>query len=71
MSDQEPLTYESPMPFGKAHRGVKMANVPASYLMWFHDNVQGDMFTDPVHAYIDDNMDSIKQELIKQEYNEK
>ncbi len=27
------LTDDSPMPFGK-HRGEKMADVPASYLLW-------------------------------------
>lgn len=30
------LTDESLMPFGK-HKGEKMANVPASYLLWLYD----------------------------------
>lgn len=47
------LTDICPMPYGK-HKGVAMANVPADYLLWLHDN---DKCTSPVAKYIDDNMD--------------
>lgn len=52
------LTDESPMPWGK-YQGDKMANVPASYLIWLYDNnkCRGD-----VKAYIRDNYSVIKQE---------
>lgn len=32
-----PLTDESEMPFGK-HKGEKMKDVPAKYLLWLWDN---------------------------------
>lgn len=32
------LTDESPMPFGK-HRGTRMEEVPASYLLWLLDEI--------------------------------
>lgn len=50
------LTDYSRMPFGK-HEGKEMANVPASYLMWFYQQNW------PVIEYIRDNMDAIQQEL--------
>lgn len=55
------LTDESPMPFGK-FQGDKMANVPASYLLWiFKENKCADL----VAQYIEDNMDVLKQEAKK------
>jgi len=45
------------MPFGK-YKGQKMANVPASYLMWLYDSgTKGS-----VRDYIIDNLDVIKKE---------
>jgi len=32
------LTDQSPMPYGRAHRGVAMEKVPASYLLWLWDD---------------------------------
>jgi uncharacterized protein (DUF3820 family) len=51
------MNNESLMPFGK-HEGKKMANVPASYLLWLYDN---GCFGD-IKEYIEDNMDSLKKE---------
>lgn len=53
------LTDKSPMPYGK-HKGVEMANVPASYLIWLYEN---DKCTDDVREYIEDNMDVLKIEI--------
>lgn len=55
----EKLTDEDFMPFGK-YLGVKLACVPASYLLWYKDqkwekNIQ-------VMAYIEDNMMALLQE---------
>ena len=51
------------MPFGK-HKGTKMANVPADYLIWLYDN--GNCFGD-VRAYIADNLDVLKSEIALKE----
>lgn len=53
------LNDESLMPFGK-YKGEKMANVPASYLMWIYDNNKCNA---EVKEYINDNMDVLKQEI--------
>ena len=53
------LTDESLMPFG-AHKGKRMIDVPASYLMWLHDNNRASGL---VKEYIDDNLQALKQEL--------
>lgn len=47
------LTDDSIMPFGK-YKGTKLANVPASYLLYFYheEKVYGDL-----KKYIEDNMD--------------
>jgi len=49
---------DSIMPFG-IHKGKKLANVPASYLLWLYD-------TNKAHGklkeYIIQNMDVLKQE---------
>lgn len=49
-----------PMPYGK-HKGIAMANVPASYLLWLYDNC----YNPDIRAYIRDNMDALKQEIKK------
>lgn len=57
------MTDESLMPFGK-YRGEKMANVPASYLMWAWDNKIVSVHKWPkVWIYIRENLDAIKSEL--------
>jgi len=53
------LTDKSPMPYGR-HKGVEMANVPASYLMWLYEN---DKCTDEVRDYIEDNFEVIQIEI--------
>lgn len=59
------LTDDSPMPlWSKAYGGTKMANVPASYLMWLYDNNKCD---NPVKTYIERNMDALQLELKQQE----
>ncbi len=44
------------MPFGE-HKGKKMANVPAKYLLWAYDQtwIRGD-----VKKYIEENLDVLK-----------
>lgn len=56
-----PLTDESLMPFGK-HKGTKMANVPASYLLWMYEQECVSM---EIHNYVKDNLDVLKQEIKK------
>lgn len=55
---------EDLMPFGK-HKGIAMANVPANYLFWMHENASiGVRKGFPqVFAYIQDNLQAIKQEM--------
>lgn len=55
----EELTDESIMPFGK-HKGTKLANVPADYLLFYYQNYK---LSATLKKYIEDNMDSIKQEI--------
>jgi len=57
----EKLTDSSRMPFGK-YINEKMANVPASYLMWLYDN---NKCNQQVKDYIEENMDVLKDELKK------
>lgn len=52
------LTDESPMPWGK-HKGTKMANVPAAYLLWCLR--EGKCSAD-VREYINDNLEILKRE---------
>lgn len=53
------LTDESLMPFGK-YKGEKMANVPASYLIWLYDENKCNR---NVREYIEDNLDVIQEEI--------
>jgi hypothetical protein len=52
------LTDKSPIPFGK-YKGEKLANVPASYLLWALDNVQ---LHDNMKRYIEKNKDVLLAE---------
>lgn len=61
------LTDESPMPFGK-HKEKKMANVPASYLLFLYNQNIGKKVWGGMHdvmVYVNDNMDALKQEVRK------
>lgn len=42
-----PLTDESQMPYG-AHKGKKMANVPAEYLLFLYENDRSTMKSRPI-----------------------
>lgn len=52
------LSDESSMPFGK-HRGKRMIDVPAQYLLWLNDDGLKD---GPLKNYIERNLDALKQE---------
>jgi uncharacterized protein (DUF3820 family) len=56
------LKDDSPMPYGK-YAGIKMANVPASYLLWCHRERK---IHPDVDRYVFQNMDT----LIKEEQKE-
>lgn len=49
------------MPFGK-YKGDKMINVPASYLLWLHENGK---CSHDVREYIIENLDVLKTEIKK------
>lgn len=53
------LSDESLMPFGE-HKGEKMANVPAAYLIWLYEN---NKCSADVREYIEANLDVLKQEI--------
>lgn len=55
---EEEITDNSNMPFGK-HKGKKMANVPAFYLLWLYN--EGCSHAG-VRKYIIDNLDSLQKE---------
>jgi uncharacterized protein (DUF3820 family) len=60
---KEVFTDETPMPFGK-YKGIKMANVPASYLLWLYDN---NKCYGALKDYIKDNIDVLNVELKKKQ----
>ncbi len=51
----------SPMPFGK-HKGVRMQDVPVSYLHYLWNNGMAGNKSDPVAVYIRDNIAALEQE---------
>jgi uncharacterized protein (DUF3820 family) len=53
------LNDNSLMPFGQ-HKGVKLANVPASYLLYIRNNYN---LHDNLKMYIDENKDSLEMEV--------
>lgn len=53
------MTDESEMTFGK-HKGIKLANIPADYLIWLYENVQLD---NDLKAYIKDNEAGLRKEI--------
>ena len=58
----------TPMPFGK-HKGKAMVEVPASYLLWYWNEHEGQstvgMYPDKrnVLKYIEENLDVLKKEV--------
>lgn len=54
----EKMTDESIMPYGK-YKGKKMANVPASYLMWMHR--EGKLFQS-IQEYVTENLDVLEKQ---------
>ena len=56
---KEQLTDDAPMPYG-AHKGTKMANVPADYLIWLYDNGKT---SEQVRQYIEENKDVLDIEI--------
>ena len=57
--DKNKLQDHSPMPYGK-HIGTKMANIPAHYLIWLHENKK---CSGVVKEYIEENIDVLKNEV--------
>jgi len=55
------LTDDSPMPFGK-YKGVKMQDVPASYLHYLWTNGMEKDHVSNVACYIRENVDALKME---------
>ncbi|MCC8153253.1 MAG: DUF3820 family protein [Tannerellaceae bacterium] len=53
------LNDRTPMPYGK-YKGTKMANVPASYLLWLYDNKKANIY---IQEYIEDNWDVSQDEI--------
>lgn len=51
------------MPFGK-HKGKKLANVPAQYLLWLY-NQQEFVISSNLKDYISDNLEVLQQETNK------
>ncbi len=54
------LTDESAMPFGK-HKGEKMENVPARYLLWLWEDGHWSKPA-PLHDYIAESFSALSQE---------
>jgi hypothetical protein len=54
-----PLTKESRLSYGKAHRGSQLKDVPASYLLWLYDNCE---LSVQLKRYIEDNKQSLEAE---------
>lgn len=50
------------MPFGK-YRGEKLANVPASYLLWLYDQNSTSIDGRKVCHYVRENLDVLKAEI--------
>lgn len=51
-------TDQSVMPFGK-HKGLKLANVPAHYLIWLYES---NMKDGPLKDYIKENLEALRME---------
>ena len=61
------LNDDSLMPFGK-HKGTKMKDVPADYLLWFFEEKSSALSStlssqdETVLEYIDDNLEGVEEE---------
>jgi hypothetical protein len=62
------LEDDSILQFGKEHKGSKLANVPASYLIWIYENCR---LPDNLKAYILENMDVLKTQVKRSVKNER
>lgn len=69
MTGGNKITDETPCPFGKAYYGVKMANVPADYLLWVLDNLSN--LRADVRAYIEDNKTALEKEVKNKKFQTK
>lgn len=56
-----PYTDETVMPFG-VHKGKQLADVPASYLLWLHEN---NKCTPELKQYIEANLSVIRLEAAR------
>ena len=54
------LTDDSILEFGNLHKGKKLINVPASYLLFVYENNYNT--GKALRAYIEDNMDVLKKQ---------
>lgn len=57
-------TDETIMPFGQ-HKGRKLANVPAGYLLWLFDNNKLENNPD-IKEYIEENYDILYEEIMEE-----
>lgn len=65
MTTLKPWTDETVLHYGNKHRGKKLANVPATYLLFIHN--EGYTMPPQLRAYILENLEALK----KQEKDEK
>jgi uncharacterized protein (DUF3820 family) len=56
----QPLTDTDILHFGKQHKGSKLANVPASYLLWIYDNCR---LPENLKTYIEENKTVLQAEV--------
>ena len=56
MSNSEPFTDDTPMPWGK-HKETPLKDVPASYLLWIADQ------PDRLRDYVEANREALEQEV--------
>ena len=54
------------MPFGK-HKGEKLGDIPASYLLWCADNFGPGKYPDLV-AYVEKNRMALEKEILENRY---
>jgi len=60
MTVLKPLTDDSILHYGNKHRGKKLANVPASYLLFIYN--EGYTMPALLKAYIVDNLEVLKKQ---------
>lgn len=62
LSDDSELTDDSPFPDKGGYKGVKMANMPAGWLVWVYEN---DKCSQAVRDYVKANLDDLRSEANK------